>query len=115
MKILLILFGVALLIGLAVAGFFVFFVGPSFCDLVSTLNAALVVGEAVWDAIKEFVGGVTDSMIDALPVDAQTPARALVELAKTIANLAFERLLAPFLTPITAAVGKMSAVCAPLS
>ena len=115
MRVLLVILGVAGLAVLAAVAFFLAMVGPGFCDLVATLHLAIVAGEAVWDAIKDFAGSVTDSMIDDLPEDTQVAARAVLEAAKRIAAFAFERLIEPLLGPFKTAVQELNGVCTRLT
>ena len=82
-----------------------------FCDLVATLHASLSGGEAVWEAIKNFAGSVTDSMIAELPEDTRVPARAVLETAKMIASLAIESLVEPLLGPFKTAVEGLNRAC----
>ncbi len=106
----LIILALAVVVAAAV-GFVLLTIGPNFCDLVAILHAALIAGEAVWDAIKEFAAGVTDSMIADLPEDTQTPARAVLQTAKQIANFAIASLIEPLLGPFRTAVEGINAVC----
>ena len=114
MRIVLIALGVVavvVVLGLVAIALGLQVVGPTFCDLVGILYTALVAGEAVWDAIKDFATGVTDSMIADLPEDTQTAARAVLSTAKQIAGFAFERLIQPLLRPFVEAVKALNGVC----
>ncbi len=115
MKLPLILLSATILSTLAVLAVLLVQVGQGFCDLVATLHAAIVAGEAVWDAIKEFAGNVTDSMIEDLPENAQVAARAVLETAKRIADFAFEWLIEPLLGPFKRAVEELSGTCLALT
>ena len=75
----------------------------------------MVAGEVVWEAIKTFAAGVTDSMIDNLPDNTQVAARAVLETAKRIADLAFEWLIEPLLGPFKAAVEELNGTCKALT
>ena len=115
MRLFLIILGAAILAVLIVVAILLAQVGPGFCELVATLHAALIAGQAIWDAIKDFAGSVTDSMIDALPENTQVAARAVLETAKRIADFAFARLIEPLLGPFKAAVEEIDGVCMTLS
>ena len=115
MRLLLILLGAATLAVLIVVAILLVQVGQGFCDLVGTLHAAIVAGEAMWDAIKDFAGSVTDSMIDDLPENTQVAARAVLETAKRIADFAFEWLIEPLLGPFKTAVEELNGVCMTLT
>ncbi len=115
MRLILILLGAAILAVLAVVVVLLAQVGQGFCDLVATLHAAIVAGEAVWDAIKDFAGSVTDSMIDDLPESTQVAARAVLETAKRIADFAFVWLIEPLLGPFKTAAGELNGTCMTLT
>ena len=112
MKVVLYILGAAALAILAVVVLVALLLSTTgFCDLVATLHAALVGGEAVWEAIKDFAGRVTESMIGELPDNVQAAARAAVETAERIASLALEILVEPLLGPFKTAVEQLNNTC----
>ena len=56
----------------------------TFCDLVFALDIAMDIGEDIYNALTDFYETVTTDMINALHIDIQKPAKALLA---TIDNL----------------------------
>lgn len=87
----------------------------SFCDLVAILDAALTAGEAVLDAIRDFLDANPAELVDGLPEDAQGPARVLISVAQAAVRGsgigALAGITSALLEPVATAVRAMTVVC----
>ena len=87
----------------------------SFCDLVAILDAAITAGDAVLDAIRDFLDANPAELVDGLPDHAQDPARVLLSAAQAAVRGsgigALAGILSALLEPVAAAVRAMTVVC----
>ena len=87
----------------------------SFCDLVAILDAAITAGDAVLDAIRDFLDANPADLVDGLPEDAQAPARVVISAAQAAVRGsgigALAGITSALLEPVATAVRAMTVVC----